>query len=428
MTRVILGRLFRISIILLVITIITGLIVFIPPLLKIPSCGRQIDHPYGLAALPASWLARQLMVAFDSPGMAVAVAMDGRIVWSEGLGFADLSRQIPACPQTLFRIGSVSKPLTAVAIARLYEQGQLDLDAPVQDYVPTFPDVGFTITPRQLAGHISGLRHYTGMNEILNQQHFNSLSEGLILFKDDPLLFPPGSHFSYSSYGYNLLGVVIEGASGDEYLAYMKDHVFAPLGMQNTRADQSEDNLSTRATFYEDLPDGLQVAPQVDSSYKYPSGGLLSSAEDLVRFAIGLGSGRLLKPETVELLLTPICPECAPYLREREGEYAMGWQVGRDFFGNRVAFHTGAAVGSSAAILMMPDEQAALALAMNVGSVTNPDPRLHSLPPDPHWIIGLFLLQRFLNSHLILVVSGLALAIGGFYSFYFIRGRKRSEA
>jgi CubicO group peptidase (beta-lactamase class C family) len=354
--------------------------------------------------------------------MTVAVAMDGQILWSEGLGFADLSRKIPACPQTLFRIGSVSKPLTAVAIARLYEQGQLDLDAPVQDYVPAFPDKGFTITPRQLAGHISGLRHYTAMNEILNQQRFNSLNEGLILFKDDPLLFPPGTNFSYSSYGYNLLGVVIEGASGEDYLSYMKDHVFAPLGMQNTRADQSDVDLPMRATFYEDLPTGLQVAPQVDSSYKYPSGGFLSTSEDLVRFAIGLSGGRLLKPETVELLLTPICPECPAYLREREGEYAMGWQVGRDLFGNRVASHTGAAVGSSAAILMMPDEQAALSLAMNVGSITNPDPRLHSLPPDPHWIIALFLLQRFLNSHLVLVVGGLALILGG---FYFIRSRKR---
>jgi serine beta-lactamase-like protein LACTB len=424
MIKVILRRIFGIAIFLLVLAV---LIVFVPPLLKIPSCNRQVDRQYSLAALPASWLARQLMVAFNAPGMAVAVSMNGQIVWSEGFGYADLSSRVPACPQTLFRIGSVSKPLTAVAVARLYEQGKLDLDAPVQDYVPIFPDKGFTITPHQLAGHISGLRHYVDMNEILNQQHFNSLSEGLMLFENDPLLFPPGTHFSYSSYGYNLLGVVIEGASGEEYLSYMKEQVFTPLGMQNTLADQLDANLPMRATFYEDLPNGLQVAPRIDNSYKYPSGGFLSTAEDLVRFTSGLTDRYFLKPQSLDLLITPICPDCTAFAGEREGDYAMGWQVDQDFLG-RTAFHLGAAVGSSAAILMMPDEQASLALAMNVGSVTNPSPRIHSLPPDPRWIIGLFLLQRFLNSHLVLAVSVLVLALGSFFIFYTRQSHKGNQA
>jgi serine beta-lactamase-like protein LACTB, mitochondrial len=420
MLKVFLRRAAGISILLL---ILAGLLIFVPPLTKIPSCNRQVDRRYSLAALPASWLARQLMIAFNAPGMAVAVAMDGRMVWSEGFGFADLSRRSPACSQTLFRIGSVSKPLTAVGIARLYEQGQLDLDAPVQNYVPTFPDKGFHITSRQLAGHISGLRHYAGMNEILNQQHFDNLSEGLILFQNAPLLFRPGTHFSYSSYGYNLLGIVIEGASGKDYISYMKEQIFTPLDMQNTLPDQPDTNLPMRATFYEDLPSGLRVAPPIDNSYKYPSGGFLSTAEDLVRFTMGLTDGHFLKPETLELLITPICPECTAFAGEREGDYAMGWQVEQNFLG-RAAFHVGAAVGSSAALMMLPDEHAALALAMNVGSVTNPSPRIHSFPPDPHWIIGLFLLQRFLNSHLVLLVSGLIPALGSFYLF---RMRKRHK-
>lgn len=424
MIKVTLRRVFKISLIGLVLVV---LIVIVPPWLKIPSCARQVDHRYSLAALPANWLARQLMVAFDAPGMTVAVAMDGQIVWSEGLGFADLSSQAPACPQVLFRIGSVSKPLTAAAVARLYEQGQLDLDAPVQKYVPDFPDKGFTITPRQLAGHISGLRHYESMSELLNQKHFSNLSEGLNLFKNDRLLFPPGTHFSYSSYGYNLLGVVIEGASGQGYPSYMKEQVFTPLGMHHTLPDLVTANLPMRATFYEDLPTGLQIAPSVDNSYKYPSGGFLSTAEDLVRFMIGLTDRHFLKPETMELLITPICPECTAFAGEREGDYALGWQVKQEFWGS-TAFHVGAAVGGSAAVLMIPDEHASLALVMNVGSVTNPSPRIHSLPPDPRWIIGLFLLQRFVNSHIVLVVSGLALASGGLYFIYARRLRKRRKA
>ena len=403
------------------------LFVFVPPLVKIPSCDRQTDRSYSLAALPASWLARQLMVAFHAPGMTVVVAMDGRIVWSEGFGFADVSSHVPACSQTMFRIGSVSKPLTAAAIARLYEQGKLDLDVPIQDYVPDFPDKGFTITPRQVAGHISGLRHYGSMNEILNQQHFNSLREGLILVQDAPLLFQPGTHFSYSSYGYNLLGVVIEGASGEDYLSYMQEQIFAPLKMHHTLADRPDANLPMRATFYEDLPNGLQIAPPVDNSYKYPSGGFLSTSEDLARFTIGLTDGGFLKPETLNLLITPICPECTAFAGEREGDYALGWQVEQEFWG-RTAFHLGAAVGSSAALLMIPEEHASLALAMNVGSVTNPSPRIHSLPPDPRWIIGLFLLQRFVNTHWFWMVSGLALILGSFYVFYKRRIRKGQPA
>jgi len=423
MSKAILRRLFGISIILLVLTVV---IVSIPPLLKIPSCDRQVDRKYRLAALAASWMARQLIVAFNAPGMSVAVAMDGQIVWSEGFGFADLSRRILACPQTLFRIGSVSKPLTAVAVAQLYEQGKLDLDAPVQEYVTTFPNKDFTITPRQLAGHIAGLRHYRDMNEIVNQQHFNSLSDGLILFKDDPLLFPPGTHFSYSSYGYNLLGVAIEGVSGEDYLCYMKEQVFTPLGMQNTLPDHFDANLPSKATFYEDLPGGLQVAPTIDNSYKFPSGGFLSTSEDLVRFTIGLTDGHFLKPETLRLLITPICPECTAFSGEREGAYAMGWQVDQGVWGDS-AYHVGAAVGSSAALMMIPDEHASLALAMNVGSVTNPSPALHSLPPDPRLIIGLFLLQRFLNSHVILVVCGLSFVVVSFYIFYRRRSKKRLQ-
>jgi CubicO group peptidase (beta-lactamase class C family) len=323
----------------------------------------------------------------------------------------------------LFRIGSVSKSLTAVAIAKLFEEGKLNLDAPVQEYVPTFPDKGFTITPRQLAGHIAGLRHYEIMDEILNQRHFDSLRDGLVLFQDDPLLFPPGTHFSYSSYGYNLLGVVIEGASGENFLTYMKEQVFGPLGMHNTLPDEIDANLPTQATFYEDLPNGLQVAPPVDNSYKYPSGGFLSTAEDLVRFTIALTNKQFLKPETLDLLINPICPECPAFAREKEGDYAMGWQVERNVFG-RSAHHVGAAIGSSAAILMMPDQHASLALMMNVGSVTNPSPAIHSLPPDPRWVIASFLLQRDLYHNLSLVLLGLLLLIGSLYIFYLRRARK----
>ena len=169
-------------------------------------------------------------LAPEIPGFAIAVAVNGRIVWSEAFGYADLDAKRPATAATQFRIGSVSKPLTAAAIAQLFETGKLDIDAPVQRYVPSFPDKAAPITTRLVGGHLAGIRHYQGAEFTLNRR-FATVAEGLSVFANDSLLFPPGTRFSYSSYGFNLLSAVVEGASHEEFLAYMSRHVFGPLHM-----------------------------------------------------------------------------------------------------------------------------------------------------------------------------------------------------
>src|SRR5437899_2708143 len=168
------------------------------------------------------------------PGVQVAVAVNGKLVWSEGFGYADAERKKPVTRETQFRIGSVSKPLTATAVALLYEQGKVDLDAPVQRYVPSFPDKGYPITTRQLAGHLAGIRHYKDQEFFLNRR-FATVLDGLAIFQDDSLLFPPGTRFSYSSYGWNLVAAVVEGASGDDFLHYMSTHVFRPKSVSGPR-------------------------------------------------------------------------------------------------------------------------------------------------------------------------------------------------
>src|SRR5712691_3853581 len=158
-----------------------------------PISGRQTECVSRPAAPPptpyAAVVARARAIACARladhiPGLAVAVAVDGRIVWSEAFGYADLDAKTPATPATQFRIGSVSKPLTAAAVAQLYEQGKLDLDAPVQRYVPSFPDKGYPITTRQLAGHLAGIRNYRGDEPLLNR-HFDSVRDGLAIFEHD---------------------------------------------------------------------------------------------------------------------------------------------------------------------------------------------------------------------------------------------------
>ena len=222
-------------------------------------------------AIAKEWLARGI------PGFNVAVAIDGKVIYSEGFGYADLEQRVPAWQITKFRIGSVSKPLTSAALMKLVEQGKIDLDAPIQKYVPTFPDKGALITPRMLAGHLGGIRHYKE-NEVDNQKHYDSVVAGLERFQNDPLVVPPGTKFSYSSYGYNLLSAAMEAAAGKPFLEFEQEQVFTPLGL-NTTADQPADIIPQRARFYsggKSVP--THNAMFVDNSYKWAGGGFLSTA------------------------------------------------------------------------------------------------------------------------------------------------------
>jgi serine beta-lactamase-like protein LACTB len=295
------------------------------------------------------------------PGFALAVAVDGRIVWSEAFGYADLEARRAATAATQFRIGSVSKPLTATAIAQLFEIGKLDLDAPVQRYVPTFPEKGAPITTRLVGGHLAGLRHYQGDEFTLNR-HFATVTEGLSIFKDDSLLSPPGTRFSYSSYGFNLLGAVVEGASGEEFLAYMSRHVFKPLRMTATAPDKNDSLIPNRTRFYDRRAEGgYSPSPTVDNSYKWGGGGFLSTAEDLVRFGSALLDPGFLKGGTLDLLFTPqhtTAGEATPY--------GIGWFVAKDSLGHRYVFHGGGSVGGTTAFGVDRDSRVVFALVTNL--------------------------------------------------------------
>ena len=172
------------------------------------------------------------------PGLSIAVVVDGALVWSRGYGTADLENHVPATATTAYRVASIGKTMTATAVMQLVEQGRIDLDAPVQTYCPAFPEKRWAVTSRHLLGHTSGIRHYGGPNEeaeLFNTVHYDSVIEALDIFKDDPLLFEPGTAHQYSSFGYNVLGCVIEGASGQDFRTYLREHVFEPAGMASTR-------------------------------------------------------------------------------------------------------------------------------------------------------------------------------------------------
>lgn len=326
-----------------------------------PHIAGAASKHYPVEIARARQTAQSLLADRRLPGLSVAVGISGEIVWSEGFGYADLEQRVPVGPKAKFRIGSISKAITAAAVAQLYEQGRLDLDAPIQRYVPGFPEKGYPISTRQLAGHLAGIRHYRG-SEFLSNKHYATVLEGLNIFKDDPLLFQPGTKYSYSSYGWNLISAVVEGASGQAFLPYMDEQVFQPLQMRHTQADENGSIVANRVRFYERGKDGqFQNAASVDNSCKWAGGGFLSTAEDLIRFASAHLKEGFLKKETLELYFTS--------QRTITGEQTgcgIAWHVQKTPQGERIIGHNGGSVGGTSTLIFLPGSRIAVAMLTNL--------------------------------------------------------------
>ena len=319
--------------------------------------------PYAGAVEAARGLVAEHLAEHDLPGLAVAVSVGGETVWAEGFGYADLEQRVPVWPTSKFRVGSISKPITAAAVAVLAAEGRLDVDAPVQRYVPAFPEKRWPVTTRHLGGHLGGIRHYRG-GEFLFRDPYPTVEAGLAIFAEDTLLYEPGTRYAYSSYGWNLISAVVEGAAGTPFLTYVRDAVFRPLGMHHTTADHVDSLITQRVRFYARDEGGRLVnGPFVDNSYKWAGGGFLSTAEDLLRFANGVVLGGFLAPEGRTLLFTE--------QRTRGGEgvgYGFGWAVSEDDAGRRVLAHGGGSVGGTSMLMVQPDAGVVVVMLANLSA------------------------------------------------------------
>jgi len=296
------------------------------------------------------------------PGVSIAVAVDGDIVWAEGLGWADIEEEEPITTTSLFRVGSVSKPYTAAAVARLMMAGALDPDAPIQTYVPTFPEKQWTISTRQVGGHVAGIRHYRG-NENSSDVYYPTVLDGLEIFQDSDLLFEPETQYSYSSYGWNLVSAVVEGASGEPFLDYMQEHVFDPFGMTHSMADMATEDIEGRVSFYVSAVfTGAPVpAPYVDNSYKWAGGGFLSTPTDMIRFAWAHMDDTYLDEATTDFLFTPMT------LSDGSSTgYGFGWRTDEDDQNRVTLGHTGGSVGGTTLLTMHPETGTVVAMAINL--------------------------------------------------------------
>ena len=315
-----------------------------------------------------TWMSR-----LKAPGLSISVVTDNQISFQKGFGMSDIENDVPARTSTVYRLASVAKPITGVAVMQLVEKGKIDLDAPVQKFVPSFPVKSHPVRVRDLLTHTSGIRHYKG-DEFESTRHYKSLTEALSMFKDDPLEHEPGLKHTYSTHGYTLLGVIIEAASGMSFADYLRENIFKPAGMSQSRADSVTDIIKHRADGYKRNEQGeIRNADLADTSYKLPGGGLVSTVEDMARFAIALENGTLLKKESIQLmtknyLSKEIIERTFAPAKPPPGlklGYGFGWIIGSKNRKDSV-WHGGVQQGVTTVIYIVPKERLALSILTNL--------------------------------------------------------------
>jgi len=312
----------------------------------------------------AAWMSQN-----KAPALSVAIVIDNQMSFSKGYGLADVENNVAARSDTAYRLASIAKSMTAIAVMQLVERGKIDLNASINKYCAAYPesqvlkdapDKKFSITVRQLLVHQSGVRH-NKPEEVLTTKHYNNITEAVGSFKDDPLVIEPETKYSYSTPGYTLLGCAIESASGVSYIDYLRENIFKPAGMTRTFVDDVYAIIPNRARGYRKTEKGEIInAPLHDTSIKVPGGGLVSTVEDLAKFAVAVNTNKLVKPETLAQMWTK--PKTSD---GKEQGYAMGFLI-NDKNGLLRVFNDGAQAGTRTYLFLVPKQNFAIALMTNL--------------------------------------------------------------
>jgi len=310
------------------------------------------------------------MATHRVPGLSVALVIDGQPAWSRGFGMADVENAVPATAATAYRSASIGKTMTATAAMRLVEAGKLDLRADIRRSCPAYPAKPWAITVRQLLSHQSGIRHYGGPRDREEQAstvHYTNVIDAMGPFKDDPLLFQPGTRYGYSTYGYDVLGCVLQGAAGKPFLDVMHELVWAPAKMASTRDDDPSAVIAGRAAGYALVDDALRNARHVDMSNRMPAGGYITTVDDLARFEAALMDETLVRPATFRQMLEP------SVLADRtQVPYGLGWAIELEpWRGDTWAFHGGSSPGVSGIVALMPKHRFGIAVLANLEDLSD---------------------------------------------------------
>jgi CubicO group peptidase (beta-lactamase class C family) len=296
----------------------------------------------------------------DAPGAAVISVRDGRTVLRKAYGMADLELGVPLQPDMVFRIGSMTKQFTAVAVLLLAEEGKLAVSDPITKFLPDYPTGGKTITVEQLLTHTSGIKSYTDMPDFLANIRKDYTTRELIdHFKDQPAEFEPGAQYKYDNSGYFLLGAIVEQASRMGSEAFLKQRIFDVVGMKQTSLDSTSRVIPRRARGYSKTGDTWTNADWISMTQPYAAGAIVSTVDDLAAWDAALYTGKLLRPETLATATTPH--------RLKDGkpiEYGYGWQSGQ-WEGFTVIQHGGGINGFVSMGIRVPERKAYVAVLSN---------------------------------------------------------------
>lgn len=301
---------------------------------------------------------RRQMALDQTPGISIGF-MKGDVVWAKGYGYADLENRLPAKAESAYRLASVTKPMTGIAILQLAEKGKINLDAEVQTYVPYFPKKPWPVTVRQVLGHLGGISHYKNFAQEGHFKDHKSTREAIAVFENFDLVAEPGTRYSYSSYGYNLLGAVIESASGMSYGDYMRQNVWQPLGMTDTRMDDPLDVIPNRVRGYQLIDGKVKNSEFVDISSRFAAGGTRSTVPDLLKFAKGIMEGKLVSSESMNMASASMSTKAG-----RLTNYGMGWET-TPYSGRYMLVHSGGQQETRTLLYILPSRKMALAVGVN---------------------------------------------------------------
>lgn len=328
------------------------------------------------AAERARQIVRTTIAENNLLGVSIAVGVDGVVVWTEGIGLADIESGSPVTPGLRFRTGTASTVFTSAGIGVLLDEGRLQLDDEIQKYAPDFPAKKWPVTVRQVMGQVAGFPPEDPDNGVLTSRHCEGPVDALRIFAKEPLQSQPGSQYRDSTFGWVVLSAVVESASGRPFLTFLDERVFRPLRMMDTFKEVVANPPSDAATSYNprfaaDPTYGLTPLPKFDYSCHAGSNGFLSTPSDLVRFGMAINRGKLLRPQTVQMMQTP--------QRLVSGEltrYGLGWGLTTlTVAGKRVqaAGHNGHFwVEEVASLVTVPERGLAVAVMSNVSFAGTP--------------------------------------------------------
>ncbi len=310
----------------------------------------------------------------QAAGVSAGYAINGAIIWQSSAGYADIKTEKPFDIHTKLRMGSIAKPMTALAIMQLWEEGMLDLDAPIQTYIPDYPKHPKTqITTKHLLSHTSGISGYKNTKEQNTTKEYASLYDALELFKNRELLFEPGTRYSYTTYGYTVLGVVVEKVSGMTFEAYMQQHIWGKAGMTETGVVKFGKAPGNTSKIYHRKGGKGKAKDGIDNnlSNRIPGGGFYTTVTDMLKFGNAIINNLLVKKETLDFMREHHSLE-----KEQNG-YGFGWFLyGTKPNEGSVIGHSGAQMGCSSQLLIIPDKKVVtIVLAntsrVNIGGISN---------------------------------------------------------